>query len=706
MDRDREDRDELWEDEDLFAVEGLDDDEGFQCEGEAGPVSDEALFEQELSGQDVPDAFAGGEHFDGFDPSVDELEVVEEPAEPADPIYGEMSGEAPPEAADWSTGMDDEELWETGEAAAQEVQEVGAWGMDEAAEMQAAQPTFDSAVEWEDASVEQTGDAFDVSAEVDDFFGTQAPSDLSGETVEFELGQEVTGFYETEVGGQEPRGESYDVEGYDTEDAAEEWFDETESAAEVSAIDHGFQPSSDLDGYEQAEGIQADALGEIANLDPSELGYVEGDPRMEGSFEGFDLEVDAEAEVDEREFVSWDEDGDSMSYEDDDDGFDSGTGAEGDPGFRDPHRPLEITDGQEEYDEYDEEDFDAEGEWDEERPAGSRIRLVLMIGSVLAAACLVVLGKLVFLDGSEEEPMLQNASVTTPKRNVPNPGVASTATTETTEATETTETTETTTETGESSETVASNTAETTETGEVGPETTQPEGSEVASNTGETGETTPNGSESNPGTGPTGENVAVENGETTDPGLGTDPVGELTPSELGELFPEGSGDPLADAGEAEAEAELFKQEVRIPADTWSEPNRAALMVADVIMHRSAVRVLLKNGNEFRGNLHKLDPQRIELKIDKGEIGFHYDELSEIFPLESPDLRLQHHPEGFVEFKNHSRLWGRIVDNGPKAVTMAFGQTRILIPRHAVVSVEERPMFTMSMEPEGESQAGE
>jgi hypothetical protein len=163
--------------------------------------------------------------------------------------------------------------------------------------------------------------------------------------------------------------------------------------------------------------------------------------------------------------------------------------------------------------------------------------------------------------------------------------------------------------------------------------------------------------------------------------------GELA---LSEALPEAQGS----IGESETSESFTPGEDRpIPATAWADMG-GAVPAGDTLLRQSKVRVQLRNGAEFDGQLRKIDDTMIELKLEQGTVVFVFDDLREILPLEATTSRLSEYPEGFVEFRSQARIWGRIISDLPTHVTLSFGPANLSIPKRSVKLVQEQPMSTI------------
>jgi len=102
------------------------------------------------------------------------------------------------------------------------------------------------------------------------------------------------------------------------------------------------------------------------------------------------------------------------------------------------------------------------------------------------------------------------------------------------------------------------------------------------------------------------------------------------------------------------------------------------------LDRNEIIVSLKNGNSFQGVLRKATEDALVLKVYNGEVTLAKDVLAGILPPESPEyLPASSFPEGFVEFENGNRLWGRILLSNDDRVILDLSGARLVFPRPSV-----------------------
>lgn len=458
--------------------------------------------------------------------------------------------------------------------------------------------------------------------------------------------------------------------GFESEESAAETEEETfafvdrEEPSHSSKIDHGFQVGVERQAFPSADRLRTEPLGVVAN--PA------GDGLLDEDFAGDDSEV-----------VSWNDSGADHRGQDDEEHADFAAAAEEDTegalAARGEYDAEAALDG-EAFGEQAELHHDLGGGARAPRPAGApRTRRLLLVGSGLLAAALAALAVPYALEYLSAQDAAPAGPPTAAARSAKAPAKAPKV-----------QPVEVAAGPGTAAATPATQPEIPAGTPDTAPPTVAEEGAptEVAT---APAEVTPQPPAEAPGLAigtPVGEEL---------PAIGNLPEGSIgrvdIGSELalaGEVVPEASGA----LGEGETSEAFTPGEDRpIPATAWADMG-GAVPAGDTILRQSKVRVQLRNGAEFDGQLRKIDDTMIELKLEQGTVVFVYEDLREILPLEAAGTRLSEYPEGYVEFRSQARIWGRIVADLPTHVTLAFGPAHLSIPKRAVKLVHEQPMSTI------------
>ncbi|MBK9384382.1 MAG: hypothetical protein IPN34_06120 [Planctomycetes bacterium] len=469
--------------------------------------------------------------------------------------------------------------------------------------------------------------------------------------------------------------------------AEEETFAFVDEAAPPPARkpDHGFQLGADRHSFPPAERLRTEPLAAIVNP------VAKRDDLLDDDFAGDDSEV-----------VSWSDSGEELDELQS--GFDEEVADESEAA------PTEAFAASEEESSYEGQTFGSEDESLEgaltgelvtsesasapRRDRGPRTRRFLLVGSGLLAAALAALAVpyvLEMVGGENPAVTTSPAAARTAKANPPKakdkpaakdsakdpvvatgPGAAAGAATGGTAAADPGATT------GEVARAEVPDPVPPLRSGE---QTTNPTAPTTVESGGEVVASAPPAAEA-----PREELPTIEN--RPDGSIGNvDIGGELA---LSEALPESQGS----IGESETSESFTPGEDRpIPATAWADMG-GAVPAGDTLLRQSKVRVQLRNGAEFDGQLRKIDDTMIELKVEQGTVVFVFDDLREILPLEAPTSRLSEYPEGFVEFRSQARIWGRIISDLPTHVTLSFGPANLSIPKRAVKLVQEQPMSTI------------
>jgi hypothetical protein len=102
------------------------------------------------------------------------------------------------------------------------------------------------------------------------------------------------------------------------------------------------------------------------------------------------------------------------------------------------------------------------------------------------------------------------------------------------------------------------------------------------------------------------------------------------------------------------------------------------------IRRDEIIVALKNGNTFQGILKHSDTEHLVLRVWNGEITLDRSVLEGVLPPDSIEyLPVNAFPEGFVEFDNGNRMYGRILLASESRVIMDLAGARLVFPRPAV-----------------------
>ena len=468
--------------------------------------------------------------------------------------------------------------------------------------------------------------------------------------------------------------------------APEETFAFVEEAApqRPAKIEHGFQLGADRHAFPPAERLRTEPLAASANP------VAKRDELLDDDFAGDDSEV-----------VSWsDANDESDELEEAQGGFDDEIADESEVA------PVEGYAANEEESGFEGETFgEDESALGEElgeelvavesapaprREGSPRTRRFLLIGSGLLAAALAALAVPYALEylgsedsaGTAQPAAVRSAKATPPPKAKPKPAAKDgTADPLSTPAVAATADPNAATPEGSAPQIARTDVPDPVPPLQIEPQPETPATTPASEGSGEVVAATP------PSALPVSEELpAIEN--RPDGSIGrVDIGGELA---LAEALPEAQGS----IGDSETSESFTPGEDRpIPATAFADMG-GAVPAGDTLLRQSKVRVQLRNGAEFDGQLRKIDDTMIELKLEQGTVVFVYEDLREILPLETAASRLSEYPEGYVEFRSQARLWGRIIADLPTHVTLSFGPANFSIPKRAVKSVQQQPMNTI------------
>lgn len=121
------------------------------------------------------------------------------------------------------------------------------------------------------------------------------------------------------------------------------------------------------------------------------------------------------------------------------------------------------------------------------------------------------------------------------------------------------------------------------------------------------------------------------------------------------------------------------------------PERSIPAVAKDVVAGSQAFAQLRNGNFFVGTIKTMDAVHVTMRLDQGEVTLPFSDVSVLTALSSEEYRnLQKARSGFVRLRNDNRIVGNVLDpeNGKEIIVIGRKQ-RVTIPRSIIEEIGSR-----------------
>lgn len=163
-------------------------------------------------------------------------------------------------------------------------------------------------------------------------------------------------------------------------------------------------------------------------------------------------------------------------------------------------------------------------------------------------------------------------------------------------------------------------------------------------------------------------------------------------SEIGVPQSEPSANPLI-TSEAENSLQIVSLspgiETEAPVNPPSaEPNAEGAVEGSeqLVLRRGDGILQLKNGNLFPVKVMKITEQGVVCRVPEGDLYFEISQIAKLLPPAGKG-HYESYPDGFVQLNNGNRLWGKILDQNEKSITIASAAAKIVIPQDTIIEVK-------------------
>ncbi len=176
-------------------------------------------------------------------------------------------------------------------------------------------------------------------------------------------------------------------------------------------------------------------------------------------------------------------------------------------------------------------------------------------------------------------------------------------------------------------------------------------------------------------------------------------VEEPLVSEIGVPQPEPSANPLISteaesslqivslsSGAGEAEATALPEAPANPPSAEPTAEGTGEGSEQLVLRRGDGILQLKNGNLFPVKVMKITEQGVVCRVPEGDLYFEISQIAKLLPPAGKG-NYEAYPDGFVQLNNGNRLWGKILDQNEKSITIASAAAKIVIPQDTVIEVK-------------------